>query len=734
MALVGVAAVLGEAPVSYGAFAGAFEQEQVVPLSAFEVVADRLPAADNSEIEARRLASPEPFAGVTRAEFERRANRRAGDIVARLPGVFMGGPPGENKDARLRGLDKEFSRTQVDGWQLPDGGEKRELQLNRVPADLVQEVRVLRNPSPEFESDGMAGRLDLRLRPLPERAAVGEARVAGGGRSGTGESRWAASALFGGRPTPRFGALVSFTYLDDPTDKSKHEEEFAPTGGLRKVKAEAERNRTTARDFFGSFGWSLPHGELALRPLRLQIAEDRTKEKRERDLTRPAASDEAREFETERKTKLGEGLALTYVQRWSAEGRAMDARVAWQRLREAKPGKFTEVWRERGGVFETDRLREEHERKGDRTVAADAKFTVPLDADGVHVLKVGWAVRARDRFRDKTAIERRAPAFAPMAATGPKDTYFLDEIYWAVFVQDIWRVTPGLTALYGARFERVDLSTRTRTEADVAARFDDFNPALQMAWRARPDTAVKFAVSRALNRPKFDELSPYEQDTPNRIVIGNPRLQPARAWKADWGVDFARRDAFWAANVFAKQIDGLIESVETGEVRDGKPVVQVLNVGDGWVRGVELEQRLGLKWTEVTALQGLTFWTNQTWLRSELTEAATGRVRPFSGQPRFLANAGFDYELGRFYLTVSARHVGRRSADDASAETKVQRAENPVDAALHVQVARGLSAFVEANNLTSAGKEEITTRTDGTRIVKTERTGRAWFGGLRYVY
>jgi ABC transporter len=48
-----------------------------------------------------------PQSGVQRSEFENRNNRRLGDIIERLPGVTVDGPPGENKDVRLRGLDKD---------------------------------------------------------------------------------------------------------------------------------------------------------------------------------------------------------------------------------------------------------------------------------------------------------------------------------------------------------------------------------------------------------------------------------------------------------------------------------------------------------------------------------------------------------------------------------------------------------------------------------------------------
>lgn len=737
------AALLGLAPRPFlraaPAPSGLVEADagEVFELAEFSVFSDRAPAADNSALEARRLVSPESFTGVTREEFGRRANRRAGDIVARLPGVFMGGPPGDNKDARLRGLDKEFARSQVDGLTLPDGGEKRELQLNRVPADLIQEVRVLRNPSPEFESDGLAGRLDFRFRPIPEGKLSGEARLGAGARSGASGDRWLGSLVLGGRPTPRFGLLGSFFFLEDPAYKTKSETEFSAAGATRKSTREHERKPTTSRDFFGDLAWFSEKGELHLKPLRLSTLEQKNKTKTTLDFTKPAASDESREVETETKDKLGEGVSLLHVHKFDGDRRTLDTRVSWQRVTEGKEAKLVEAFAEKNSVLGLAKRTVENEDKADRTFSADTKFAFAAGAGDAHFVKLGAAYRARDRHRLKTKTEAAAPAFAPVDKTGPKDNYLLDEDYLALFAQDAWRIREDVTLLAGARFERVDFTSRTPATTDVARTFTDFNPSVQALWRVRPDTALKFSVSRSLNRPKFDELSPYEQDDGKKITRGNPALEPARAWKFDAGADFVRRDLFLSANLFHQEIDGLIESVETGAfggTSGNLPIVQVLNVGDGWVQGLELEQRVGFAWTQQRWLRGLTLWANQAWLRSELTEAATGRTRTFSGQPRFLANLGFDYEVGRLYATVSARYVGERPGDDSSTDLKTQRSELPLDAALHLRLGRGVSLFVEANNLTDEKKIESTLKADGSRILKEESTGRAWFAGVRHQF
>src|SRR3990167_4161038 len=44
--------------------------------------------------EESRLAEPMPNTSIDREQIDNRANRRIGDAVKRMPGVFMGGAPG----------------------------------------------------------------------------------------------------------------------------------------------------------------------------------------------------------------------------------------------------------------------------------------------------------------------------------------------------------------------------------------------------------------------------------------------------------------------------------------------------------------------------------------------------------------------------------------------------------------------------------------------------------------
>jgi outer membrane cobalamin receptor len=128
-----------------------------------------------------RLRNPLPQTVVNRKEFSDRSGLRGGDVLRRLPGVIIQGGPGADKDVWLRGIDKEYTRTQIDGITVPNGGEKREFQFNQLPAFAIEEIKVIRNSTAEYESDGIAGRIDVRTRSIPTKF-TSEARVGYGGQ------------------------------------------------------------------------------------------------------------------------------------------------------------------------------------------------------------------------------------------------------------------------------------------------------------------------------------------------------------------------------------------------------------------------------------------------------------------------------------------------------------------------------------------------------------------------
>ncbi len=114
-----------------------------------------------------RWRSPISKVIVTRDDITQFRDRRAGDILRRLPGVVMSSPGVKNRSARLRGLGTQYTQVLINGERISGGGEKREFELDRIPADMIERIEIIKNPSAEYSSDAVAGIVNIILRQAP---------------------------------------------------------------------------------------------------------------------------------------------------------------------------------------------------------------------------------------------------------------------------------------------------------------------------------------------------------------------------------------------------------------------------------------------------------------------------------------------------------------------------------------------------------------------------------------
>lgn len=675
-----------------------------------------------------QLSDPISQAAISREDFVLRTNRRASDIIRRLPGLFLGGPTGEDKDVRLRGLDKEFSRVQVDGIQLPDGGEKREFQVNRIPSFIVQSVSVLRSPTAEYESDGIAGRVDIKTRPIPEKPTI-EGRLGFGGRNQIDSSLFNGSLAYGHKPAGWFGYLAAFDRLNNTFERGR-EKRFS-TG---RAESEDERDRQLSTNLLLDFGFFYRTGEFHIKPMLLDLHSDKFKSRLNLDLK----GSTGREDESEDKLQRTWGLSLTHRQVFP-NGLWIQSSGGYFRTSEEKD-KTKRTLKPAKDDFELDKTTLELEEKVDETWNLATTITLPFSLVRRQELKFGGALRLRERYRDKTATEINKAGLRK-DITKPKDDFTLSEDYYASFIQSTLNLSEHISFTPGLRLEHVRLNsfsgTEKTSENTALADRTDLNPSFHLLYRARPDLSLRASLTRTVNRPKFDELSPYEQEEGGKIKTGNPMLKPARAWNLDVGVDYARENIFLSGNLFYKRIKDLIEEVDTGIDKDNKDVFRFNNIGNGKLKGLELEQRIGLGITRIKMLRAAVVWANQTFLRSETTQILPSQLqqkRPFKDQPRFLANAGIDYsyEASGTGFSIAWNYIGERKEFKPSQDLKTTAATSSYDLAVRQRLFAEISLFAEIENLTNEATIERESFINKTSSQRTEKGGRTYLFGLAF--
>ena len=632
----------------------------------------------------------------------------AGDLVKRLPGVVMGGAPGEDKDARVLGLDKEFTRTTIDGVAIPDGGEKRELKLDGIPSAFVGTAEVIRARRASMEADGLAGRVELKFRDLPE-GRLREVDIAGGAEEG-GEEGYRSSVVFGDKPNDNVAWQFGLGANETPREKIKTKIKG------NEVEDEDELKRNQTNGLFFDLGISGQAGNFRIKPIYLDGSEEKDKTKLKfKDLARTDLSEREEEDETKDITTYGAILG------WDRHfgGTRVEARFSHFTVTEDK-NKTRLKTKFKGGLIDKTETELETEDKEDMVTQFDLGGSTALafaGGDGAFNYGIRW--RERDRFKRKIKTKNGKDD------TKPKDIYDLQETYLAGYAELDWPVTSRLTVAPGVRVEYAETTgvagDGTRNDGN-----DTFIlPSVPFQYRFSELWKLEGGVAAVVNRPKFDQLIPFEEEKGGEIKIGNPNLDPAHGYSVDF--DFIRDTGAMRLGFggFYRYLEDAIEEVTIG-TRGGKDIVSPENVGDGWTAGIILSQDLDMAALS-PSLAGFYLSSSQTFADSELREEKTGVERRFKDQPEFFGNLALRWESpnGRLSLGTVVIYTGETKKDST------ERTEDQWDVGLRAayKLTDRAELYLEADGLGDNEKVKIK---NGEREV--EKIPGRLFVGLRATF
>ena len=85
----------------------------------------------------------------------------AGDALKRMPSVTFLSDVIESDGVRMRGLDPGYTRVLINGEQVPGVNSDRSFFMDRIPAEMIERVEVVRSSSARRTGDAMAGTLNI---------------------------------------------------------------------------------------------------------------------------------------------------------------------------------------------------------------------------------------------------------------------------------------------------------------------------------------------------------------------------------------------------------------------------------------------------------------------------------------------------------------------------------------------------------------------------------------------
>ncbi len=297
-------------------------------------------------------------------------------------------------------------------------------------------------------------------------------------------------------------------------------------------------------------------------------------------------------------------------------------------------------------------------------------YTQPLLSAGVDLTLPPDSLMTDEKIagsrRDGFVLEERT------RSQDTPDNYNGSHDIHAEFLMVDLPVTKALRAVAGARVETSKQSILAydylnHLEAPITARLEntDVLPSVNLSYAVTPSFNVRGAYFKTLARPELREIAPYSiaNFQGDFEEEGNPDLKRSRIHSYDLRFEyFPGASEVLAVSGFYKQLlDPIEKSVQGGD----DPVYKPINGQGGFVRGVELESRVGLG-RIADPLDGFGFNGNLTLVKSETELDRLGiqfsPKRPLQEQSPYVANAGLSYASGKDRTQVALLYnvFGRR--------------------------------------------------------------------------
>lgn len=613
--------------------------------------------------------------------FQRFEPLTAGDALKRVPSVTFLSDVLESDGARMRGLDPGYTQILINGERVPGAGADRSFFVDRIPAELIERVEIVRSSSANRSGDAVAGAINIVLR---DALAIDGGYVrAGGILLNDDKVKPTVAGVWGGQ----VGAgrlLVGASIQGRRNPKSKMSWRYdEPGADLDNTEVQSDvRNGT---DYSANASYVTPLGEgVELRLTGMFVRTDRTQ------FEQSTEYDEGVEQPANIKTTNINPLDIL------TDNYAFDARIKAEML-----GGETTVKLAYAGI--NDR-QDEYE---DETTYDDDKKVYPEDdvfestktrtrlkdqewAGALqHKLTIGdgatleFGVQAVQKTRDNDVSETEteieiddAPAPRPQIP-GAYDPF--EPIAGGLNRIKERRIDPYVMVSgaegplkweAGLRYETTKTTVTDETADDDARRSENsyqfLLPSASLRFSLTEADRITASVARTVRRPNFNFLSPalLEGEYGDNDFIGDPNLKPESAWGGDLGFEHRMgRRGVAGVNVFYRRISNLTEVVSTGAysdealgnqkdaLEDGATpaeaaeeltsfVLTAANLGKAEVYGIEFDLSTPL---DFIGLPDTGVFFNYSLLDSKVSDDF-GKRR-FNDQAKYVMNVGFIQDI-----------------------------------------------------------------------------------------
>ena len=447
------------------------------------------------------------------------AGGTSSDILTNIPSVSVDGEGG----VRLRGSDNV--RILIDGKPSGLVGMRGGSGLQQLPANLVERVEVITNPSARYEAEGMAGIINIVLKKETRQGFNGMVELV----TGTPTNLGGAFNFNYRHKKINFFLNYGIAYRKQPYEGSQRQERF----GEDSLFLLRQQNEGTFTGFNNNIRGGLDYYFSDKNILTASYLNRRSKGNR---LTKIRYDDYLDDYaqltgssirtQDEDETEPNSEYSINYKRTLPGKGHELVAEFKYLNYWENSDQLFTQRYYRPDGLEERERLllerslNDEYENQW----LFQADYVKPLGAEGK--FETGLRSSFRDMVNDYLVTRQAAGgSFEPVA--GLDNVFNYDENILAVY-GILGNKKERLSYQGGLRAEWTDVTTTLEKTSEVNPRnYLNLFPSAHISYALPGEHALQLSYSRRVRRPFYNDLSPYVTFSDSRnFFSGNPDLDP----------------------------------------------------------------------------------------------------------------------------------------------------------------------------------------------------------------
>lgn len=559
-----------------------------------------------------------------------------GDMLKRTPGVTFGSDVGEYDSPQMRGLGAGYTQVLINGRPVPGASADRAVFVDRIPAEMVERIEVVRSPSADQDSQGVGGTINIILK---DGASLEGGSIRLGMFNTQGETRASTGLAYGGQ-TNKMDWSLAANWQERYVPKLKLEREISTDGEEEYYEREDDVRDSDDLSFNGTIGFQLtPDSRLGFSANHVSTKRDENQVEQEHDIVDGARLLDGVVWEDNAIEETTTNIGVTYEIDLSED-------TSWYTAASAS----VLDRREDIGIFEGDTLEDlrdeyvgiEYLDIEDEEQRLSSSITTALSSSTEVKFGIDASRKTRHETLDESEIEDG------VVAPEIFQTYDAEEDRTDAFAMTEFALGDAAMLELGVRAERTERVVENDTISEKSSS-THINPSAHLNYDFGENTTFRASIARTVRRPSFVQLSPtieYDEPEDGDHQQGNPNLEDETSVGIDAGLEQTfMTSGIFGVNAFYREVSDVIEKVGAGITDEGGILFSYRNSGDGKVWGIEFD--LSAPLGENTGV-----FANATFMDSEITDPFTGEDRRFSYQADYVYNVGITQTIPTFDASV----------------------------------------------------------------------------------